>query len=160
MWFFWGKIKETQGEKTKHFVWTLFFYIFYFFISISSISVIFSYASLHANTSYIQTNPCILVNRCIYTAHTCIHVKYIYMYTHAHTHTKINMNTYIYETMWYIVYCSKFHTNKIHTYRLLYFFPLHLFSKILLVVFIERFNKVGLFKLFWNLISLRKALIE
>ena len=82
MWFFWGKIKETQGKKTKHFVWTLFFYIFYFFISISSISVIFSYVSLYANISYIHTHPCILVNRCIYTAHTRIHVKYIYMHIH------------------------------------------------------------------------------
>ena len=52
------------------------------------------------------------------------------------------------------VYYSKFHPNKIHTYRLTYCFPLHLFSKILSVVFIKLFNKMGLFKLLWNHIPL------
>ena len=77
-------------------------------------------------------HSCILVNPCMQTAHTRVHVKY----------------------------SSKFHPNKIHTYRLTYSFPLHLFSKILSVVFIEHFHKLGLFKLLWNLILSLEPLIE
>ena len=62
--------------------------------------------------------------------------------------------------MGYSVYCLKFHPNKIHRCRLTYFFPLHLFNKILSVVFTEPFNKLGLFKLIWNLIPSLVALIE
>ena len=62
--------------------------------------------------------------------------------------------------MGYSVYYLKFHPNKIHRYRLTYFFPLHLFNKILSVVFIGLLNKLDLFKLFWNLIPSLVALTE
>ena len=69
------------------------------------------------------------------------------------------MDAHTYETMVYSVYCSKFQPNKIRTYRLTYCFLPHLFSKILSVAFIELFNKLGLFKLLWNLIPSLEALI-
>ena len=97
-----------------------------------------------------------VVNPYMHTAHTCVHVKYICM----HAHTNIDMDTHIYETKGYSVYCSKFHPDEIHKYRLTYCLPLHLFIKILLLVLIELFNKLGLFKLLWDLIPSLEALIE
>ena len=52
------------------------------------------------------------------------------MYTHRHQYGYI----YIYEMMGNSVYCLNFHPNKIHTYRLTYYFPLHLLNNILSVV--------------------------
>ena len=83
---------------------------------------------------------------------TCLVHIHAHTYTCTHQYKLINMDTHIHETMRYSVYCSKFHPNKIHTYRLTYCFPLHFFSNILSVVFIEFFSKVDLFKLLGNLI--------
>ena len=86
---------------------------------------------------------CILVSLNIHVctlARTSVHVNmYINMrgYTYGHTNTNMDIHIcgYIY-TKIYSVYRLKFHPNKIHTRRLTYCFPLHLFSKVLSVVFL------------------------
>ena len=79
---------------------------------------------------------CILVPLSI---HVCTQRIHLYRSTYTSTHVYINMDKHIYETMAYSVYCSKFQSNKIQTYRLKCCFPLHLFNKVLLVVFIRTF---------------------
>ena len=109
----------------------------------------------------IHIHSCILVYPCMQTsAYTCTCYVHIHAYIYTCTHKNISMDTYIYETMRYNVYCLKFHPIKTYTYRLTYCFPLHLISWILSVVFIELFNKLALFKLLWNLIPSLEALIE
>ena len=72
---------------------------------------------------YAHYRICVYTWICVHT-HTCI---YAYRNTSIHT----NMYTFIYETVRYSVHDLEFQANKIHKWRLIYNFPLHLFSKIL-----------------------------
>ena len=133
-----------------------------FFISISSISAILSYISLslylimHINTCYIHMNSFILVYPCMHISMRA-HAQFIHANIYTSTHTNINMDKYIYEMTRYSTYCSNSHPNNIHTYRLTYCFPLHLFSKILLLAFTELSNIVGLVSFFGTSFHCLKA---
>ena len=98
-------------------------------------------------------NSCIPVYPFMHISMYMCKCEYVHIHGHIYTCTRTitNMDTHIYETMRYSMYCLKFHPSKINTYRLTYCFPLHLFSKILPLVFTELFNKLGLFLYFFGI---------